>query len=199
VIRAAVALVLALVYAPEKPRIELFWSDYELLERRLSPGARKALEREARAIFTEAGIDLVFFRGSPEDHGRSGGLRIVLMPRSAKSWALPGNAMGAILERNARAGTVYVFLPVVERTMGLPVEDKMIHDGRKAHALARALAWVLAHEVVHAVDPDIPHGPEGSLMSENLTAPLLLGHRLVFHEDTARRLFERLVECVTER
>jgi hypothetical protein len=137
--RAVVALVVSLVCAPEKPRIELFWSDYELLEKRLSAGARKALEREARAIFSEAGIDVVFLIGSPEDHGKSGGMRVVLMPRSAETWALPGNTMGATMERNARAGTVYVFLPVVERTIGLPVEDKMIHDGRKAHALARAL------------------------------------------------------------
>ena len=103
------------------------------------------------------------------------------------------------LEQNARDATVYVFLPVVERTMGLPAEGKMLHDGRKAHALARALARVLAHETVHVIDPDIPHGPEGSVMSENLTSAVLLGHRLAFHEDTARKLFERLLESVPHR
>jgi hypothetical protein len=36
-------------------------------------------------------------------------------------------------------------------------------------------------------------------MSKNLTAPLLLGHRLAIHEDTARKLFERLLESVAER
>ncbi len=58
--------------------------------------------------------------------------------------------MGAILERNGRARTVYIFVPTVERIIGHPVDGKLIHDGRKAHALARALARVLAHETVHA-------------------------------------------------
>ncbi len=38
-----------------EPRIDLFWSDYELLSRRLAAGARKAVEREARKIFAEEG------------------------------------------------------------------------------------------------------------------------------------------------
>ena len=174
----------------EKPRIDLFWSDYKLLLNKLPAGARKAVEREARSIFAEAGIELSFFVGSPEDLGNADAhaIRIVLMPRSAEGWSLRGDAMGAILERNARAGTIYVFVPVVERIIGHPVDDKMIHDGRKAHALARALARVLAHETVHAIDPDIPHGPEGSVMSDNLTLDLLLGHRLTFHESTTKRL-----------
>jgi hypothetical protein len=47
---------------------------------------------------------------------------------------------------------------------------------------------VLAHETVHAIDGDIPHGPEGSLMSESLTRELLLGDRLLLDEATANRL-----------
>jgi hypothetical protein len=178
-----------------RPRIELFWSDYTLLLNKLPAGARKAVEREVRSIFAEAGIELSFFVGSPEDHGRSDAhaIRIVLMPRSAEGWTLPREAMGAILERNARSGTVYVFVPVVERIIGHPVDGKMIHDVRKSHALARALARVLAHEIVHAIDPDIPHGPEGSVMSDNLTRGLLLGQRLSFHESTTKRLFEHFV------
>ncbi|HJS75733.1 MAG TPA: hypothetical protein VJ921_15680, partial [Vicinamibacteria bacterium] len=131
-----------------------------------------------------------------EDHGRGGAgvVRIVLMPRSAEGWTLPSDAMGAVLERNALAGTVYIFVPVVERIIGHAADGKMLHDGRKAHALSRALARVLAHETVHAIDSDIPHGPEGSVMSENLTRKLLLGHRLTLHEVTVKRLLEGLLE-----
>jgi hypothetical protein len=178
-----------------KPRILLFWSDYKLLSNKLPVGARKAIEKEARSIFAEAGIDLSFIVGSPEDHGKSDAhvIRIILMPRSAEGWTLPGEAMGAILERRARAGTVYIFVPVVERVIGHDINrERMLHDGRKAHALARALARVLAHETVHAIDPDIPHGPEGSVMSANLTTALLLGHRLSFHESTTKRFLDSL-------
>jgi hypothetical protein len=187
--------------APAGPRIELFWSDYKLLLNKLPAGARKAVENEARSIFAEAGIELSFFVGSPEDHGiiDAHAIRIVLMPRAAEGWTLPGEAMGAILERNARTGTVYVFVPVVERIVGHSVDGKMLHDGRKAHALARALARVLAHETVHAIDPDIPHGSEGSVMSANLTSELLLGHRLTFDGTTKARLLESLLRPATAR
>jgi hypothetical protein len=180
----------------EKPRVELFWSDYKLLENKLSEGARAALEKETRAIFAQAGIELTFFVGFPEnqERGNTPVIRVVLMPRSAEGWTLPSDAMGAILERIPTERTVYIFVPVVERVIGASVERKeMLHDGRKAQALARALGRVLAHEAVHALDPEIPHGPEGSVMSDNLTTGLLLGHRLSFHESTTKRLLERLL------
>jgi hypothetical protein len=184
-------LLTALALLLSGPRIDLFWSDHELLTRKLSTGARKALEREARSIFAEAGIELSFFVGSPEDHGRSdpGAVRVILMPHSAGGWNAGGSAMGAVLEKDARIPTVYILVPVVERTIGLSMEaNERVHDGRKAHALARALGRVLAHETVHAIDGDIPHGPEGSLMSESLTRELLLGDRLLLDEATANRL-----------
>jgi hypothetical protein len=187
----ALALWLSQPIPDEKPRIDLFWSDYGLLTRKLSVGARKTLEREARSILADAGIELTFFIGSPEDHGRgdASAVRVILMPRSAEGWDAGGNAMGAILETNAQVPTVYILVPVVERTIGLAVEaNERIHDGRRAQALARALARVLAHETVHAIDADIPHGPDGSIMSENLSRKLLLGERLSIHETTANRL-----------
>jgi hypothetical protein len=58
---------------------------------------------------------------------------------------------------------------------------------------------VIAHETVHAIDPDIPHGPEGSVMSENLTSQLLLGHRLTFDETTKTRLLQSLLRPATAR
>jgi hypothetical protein len=186
-----VALALWLSQATPKPRVDLFWSDYRLLTQKLSTGGRKTLEREARSIFAEAGIELGFFVGSPEDHGRSDGsvVRVILMPRSAEGWNAGGSAMGAVLEKNARIPTVYILVPVVERTIGLSMEaNERVHDGRKAQALARALGRVLAHETVHAIDGDIPHGPEGSVMSESLTRELLLRDRLLLHETTANRL-----------
>jgi hypothetical protein len=175
-----------------KPRIAVVWTDYELLSGKLPSGARKAIERETQSIFGEAGIDASFHHEGDE---MSSGyrVRVVLVPRSGEGFRLPGAAMGAILERAPSRGTVYVFVPVVERAIGISLDSReMLHDGRKTHALARALARVLAHEVVHAIDSDIPHGPEGSVMEENLTGQHLLGHRLSLHETTVSRLLDRL-------
>ncbi len=179
-----------------KLRIELFWSDYKLLKSKLSAGARQALEREAQTIFAEAGIELSFFVGAPEESWKD---RLPL--HSHRSRAPLGRRLvsteqrdGRDPGRNARAGTVFIFVPVVERTIGLEVDGKVLHDGRKAHALARALARVLAHETVHVIDPEIPHGPEGSIMSANLTRALLLDHRLSFHEATSTQLLQSLAQ-----
>jgi hypothetical protein len=174
-----------------KPRVAVVWTDYELLSGKLPSGARKAIERETRSIFAEAGIDASFHHEGDEPVPGFR-VRVVLVPRSGESFRLPGAAMGAILERTPSRGTVYVFVPV-ERAIGISLDGReMLHDGRKTHALARALARVLAHEVVHAVDSGIPHGPEGSVMGENLTGKLLLGHRLSLHETTVERLLDRL-------
>jgi hypothetical protein len=185
-----------------KPRVALFWTDYRVLVSKLPPGARKAIEGEVQAIFGEAGIQVSFHVGSPEDHEPIDAheIRVILMPRSAEGWKLVDGAMGAILERAPRRATVYIFVPVVERTIGQSAErNEMIHDTRKAHALARALARVLAHEAVHAIDSDIPHGPEGSVMSANLTSEFLLGHRRSFDETTRKRLLESLFRPATAR
>jgi hypothetical protein len=199
-----VALVISILSVPQdhpgpmevpvrKPRIHLFWSDYELLRRTLPSGRRIAVEREVQRIFGEAGISVRFQEGSPEDNGASGSLavRIILMPHGPNTLGVSPGAMGANV---AESHTVYIFFPVVLQILGEDVESKntVLHDGRKGRLFARALARVLAHEVVHAIDPGIPHGPDGSVMAANLTRALLLNHRLSFHETTTRRLLENL-------
>jgi hypothetical protein len=168
---------------PRTSQIDLFWSDYELLRRKLPSGGRKAVEREVEAIFVEAGISVRFQEGSPEDNGARGpfAIGIILMPHGAHALGLSPAAMGAnVIESQ----TVYVFFPVILQILGEDMETKVLHDARKGRVFARALARVLAHEFVHAIDPKIPHGPEGSLMSENLTRKLLLSHELSLHEST---------------
>jgi hypothetical protein len=102
--------------------------------------------------------------------------------------------MGAILEKDPARRTVYVFLPAILKSLRHPVADdsKMIHDVRKGQVLARALGRVVAHEIAHAVDRDLPHGPEDSLMSELLTPRMLQQYRLNFDERTAERLRARI-------
>jgi hypothetical protein len=175
------------------PRIDLFWSDYELLRRKLPSGGRNAVEREVQTILGEAGISVRFQEGSPEDNGARGPLaiRIILMRHGAHTLGLSPGAMGANV---VESRTVYAFFPVILQIVGEDVEsnNKILHDARKGRVFARALARVLAHEIVHAIDPEIPHGPQGSVMSANLRRELLLDHRLSFHESTTRQLLESL-------
>jgi len=62
-----------------------------------------------------------------------------------------------------------------------------------------ALARVRAHETVHAIDPEIPHGPEGTVMSKNLTSTALLAHHLSLDETTKARLREALLKGARAR
>jgi hypothetical protein len=68
----------------------------------------------------------------------------------------------------------------------------MIHGAGNARLFARALGSVVAHEIAHVIDAELPHGSEDDLMSAVLTSRLLQQHRLTFDEATGERLRERV-------
>lgn len=188
-------LAFLLATIPE-PKIELFWSDPELLARTLPPGDRKAVEAEVESIYETIGVGVSFPDDRPAIDRESAppSFHIILVSRSGEGFRVSGDAMGAILEKGPSTRTVFIFFPVVQRTMGEPVERKakMQHDARKGRVFARALARVIAHEVAHAIDPEMPHGPKDSLMSARLTTGMLRQHRLSFDPETADRIHDAL-------
>lgn len=196
---AFVVLVLASccdLASAQEHRIEISWSDPELLERKLPLADRLAAEEEVIRIYLEIGIAASFLVDPPaaEENDRPPAFHVVLVARTGEGFRVSGQAMGAILEKNPATRTVFVFLPVILRLMEDPVgnERRLVHDARKGRVLARAVGRVVAHEVAHAIDPDMPHGPPESLMSEHLTSPMLRRYRIGFDEATAERLREGL-------
>jgi hypothetical protein len=64
----------------------------------------------------------------------------------------------------------------------------MLRDPRDVRALAQALARVVTHEVVHAIDPEIPHTDTASIMNAHLTPEKLRRAGLGLTSSTAIQL-----------
>jgi hypothetical protein len=120
-------------------------------------GARKAINRRGRS---RRGGSRASFSSAPRKSASDGPPFASSPPRSAEV-DLPGEAMGLILEKRARARSTSSF-----RWSAIgPVDGKMLRR-RRPMRRPRSSTGV-AHETVHAIDSDIPHGPEGSVMSAN--------------------------------
>jgi hypothetical protein len=173
--------------------IELFWSNPVPLERKLKRADRLAAEREVVRIYREIGIVASFPPLAAADGGeeeRPPAFHVILVDRSGEGFRLSRQAMGAILEKRPANRTVFLFLPVILNAMRDPAEHerKLVHDARNGRPLARAVGRVVAHEIAHVIDPEMPHGPPESLMSEHLSFRMLWQDRLGFDDATAARL-----------
>jgi hypothetical protein len=67
---------------------------------------------------------------------------------------------------------VRVFLAEIRRTLDLDAEKTEFPKARETMILARALARVVAHEIVHAVAPEADHTTAGLMQSELTRANL---------------------------
>lgn len=171
-------LFLALVavpLAPEPvvPTLTLVWHD----SARCFPAVGlERLGNEMEALFRDHGISVRFHAASEnEDLQKIPEPRVnaVVLPGEDRFRTAP-NAMAAALgERGGRYG-IFVFFDSVRRTLGYRGNDL---SPRHTYELSRALARVVAHEVVHVLAPARGHAESG-LMTERLTRDLLLGDRI---------------------
>lgn len=113
------------------------------------------------------------------------GVIVVLRGDEPGSMGLAGNVMGASPRGAPRKG-VYVF-PAVARSVGLRPASLMVVSPR----LPRALARVVAHEVIHALAPSIPHADSG-LLRGHLVSAALDKTELILDPDSAHT-FRRLL------
>jgi hypothetical protein len=180
--------------ASHSPAIDVFWADPAMLEQKLPPAGRQAAQDEVAAIYREVGITVTFPESHSDAKSAPTSFHVVLLARSSAGLGLPREALGAILEKDPARNTAFVFLPAVLKSLrhALSEDMKMIHDARKARLFARALGRVVAHEIAHVIDAELPHGPGNDLMSAVLTPRLLQQHRLTFDEATGERLRERV-------
>lgn len=166
---------------------------------RLFPDGRESVMRQTNAIFSEAGVSIDW---STQEAGQTSevvafSLRILLVESEPASWELPPTAMGAILSRTAPQRTAYIFFPAVLRALGFKAEILMKRplSQREKWEVARALSRVIAHEIVHAVVPSMPHARDGLTRLE-LDRDQLLHPNGIIHPDVANR-FRRELICLS--
>jgi len=128
---------------------------------------------EMEALFRENGLSVIFHVASDyEDLLKIPEPRVntVVLPGDDFRFGLPPNTMAAAHGERGEKYTIFVFYPGVLRTLGH--HDSQVSP-RHVAELSRALARIVAHEVVHVLAPERGHADSG-LMSGQLTREALL-------------------------
>ncbi len=158
--------------------VRLVWTD--------PSGAAAGLEAPARAeaegLLRAMGVPVAWRRGDTGEMSRRGEVRVILLDRPATGQH-GAPVLGATPPAFAVAPYVWVHLPGLESTLGL-VHGQPVRRGRwAARALGVAVGRVIAHEVVHALAPSVPHGT--GLMSSALTRRQLTAPSIPFDPEVA--------------
>ncbi|HEY2946140.1 MAG TPA: hypothetical protein VGN09_27150 [Vicinamibacteria bacterium] len=153
------------------PLLRLVWIDVFGSAPYAYPGAA----REAAAILADAGVKAAWTLGDSSTVTTGDELKVVLMAGAANGARLPEHVMGGT-RSGAPSHTTWIYLSNVLWALGLQDKADRRLLLREQEEVARALGRVVAHELVHAVAPDVAHTRTG-LMAEKLGREFLLHAR----------------------
>jgi hypothetical protein len=137
-------------------------------------GAEVIARPEATRLLTRLGATVSWRRGGPGEERGEGEIWVVLLGPDGDRAPDGLVALGATRTLSAVARAVWVRVPNVRAAVGVP-PGPLLLMARPAERLAVgvAIGRVIAHEVVHALVPWLPHGT--GLMSSRLTGRQLTG------------------------
>ena len=153
------------------PRLRLVWID--VLDS--APYAFEGAARETSAILADAGVVAAWTLGDSSTVTAADELKVVLMAGVANGARLPEHVMGGT-RGGGQSHTTWIYLSNVLWALGLKEEPTRRLSLQEEEQVARALGRVVAHEVVHAVVPDLVHS-HGGLMAEKLGRAFLVQAR----------------------
>ena len=143
-------------------------------------GAEAAARDEARSLLRKMGATVSWRRGNAGEPARPGEVRVILLDRTTEN---SGKAvLGATPSHFEVAPYLWVHVPSVCAVIGLdPRRPAFTMTPPALRALAIALGRVVAHELVHALAPSVPHGK--GLMSAALTIRQLTASSIPFEPE----------------
>jgi hypothetical protein len=133
-----------------------------------------ALQSEARAILAPRGRDLKWRRVRPQHDLEPGEVPVILLAGEYPVRRSRGAVLGGVEPRAVRPA-VWVYAPTVARAIGL-TRPAATGDFAAQRALGVALGRVVAHELVHAMAPEMTHTTAG-LMAPVYGRQVLVGPR----------------------
>jgi hypothetical protein len=149
--------------APASPTLTLVWNDsYGLFP----SNAVWMLGREVEQLFEDHGMAVRLQAAKPKENLRSipdPRINVVVMPSDGSRWGLQGDAMAATIGVKGGAHNIFVFYPRV--LLGLGRSGKELSP-RDVSELARAMARVVGHEVIHVLAPELGHTGSGLMSAE---------------------------------
>ena len=153
------------------PRLRLVWIDVL----GLAPYAFQSAASETSAILADAGVAAAWTLGDASTVTTADELKVVLMGGVANGARLPEHVMGGT-RGGAQSHTTWIYLSNVIWALGLHDKGPRRLSLQEEAQVARALGRVVAHEIVHAVAPDVTHR-HGGLMAETLGRGFLIQAR----------------------
>lgn len=172
------------------PVLTLVWFDVQ----RQLPSGFDAMATEVQTIFREIGVEVAWRTGGPgTTFGESAipEIAVILLEQDPLPSRRRDRIMGLVRRDPQSARTVWAFASTMRDALGLPAGAGFTLDVGGTLHLARAMARVVAHEIVHALAPARPHAHDG-LMRNALGRAQLLGARERLDPDCARAVVSGL-------
>lgn len=151
------------------PVLRLSWTDPS----RAVVGLEVFVRGEATSLIEAMGVRVRWRRAASDELARADEVRVIFLDRPA---IRDGGVLvlGATPPRFAVGPHVWIHVPAVRAMLGVPAGRTLSVVGApERRALGIALGRVVAHEVVHAVAPGVPHGRglmSAALVTRALTA-----------------------------
>ncbi len=145
----------------------------------MSEGALANLRDELEQIFATIGVQVSWVdrATSPEHASECLEFRAIILPIQPTSWGFRPRAMGTVLSLDP-PHTVFIFFPTIVRTVMRLESSYYGRYGADCRLVARGMARIMAHEMLHVLAPGLPHSEEG-LMKRALNRNDLLLERPV--------------------
>ncbi len=131
---------------------------------------------EAAAILGQAGIATTSAVGTPSTELAADEIRIVILEEFRGDSPLSKRVMGCT-RRGGQTRTTWVYLSSVMWALGRSDRSGRGLPPREQEEVGRALGRVAAHEIVHVLAPDLPHGRDG-LMAGRVSGALLASNHV---------------------
>jgi len=139
-------------------------------------GTETVARPEVARLLHEMGVAASWRRGDPHEVARPEELRVIFLDRTTQREP-DAPVLGATPASFQAERFVWVHVPSVRASAGIQsARGGPALDLYTSHRLGIALARVIAHEVVHALAPSLPHG--SGLMSARLSQAMLTGANL---------------------
>ncbi len=150
------------------PVLRLVWFDPS----EIASGSESVARAETATLLARMGATVQWRRGTLGEVDRNDGVWVILVGEGPPE---PGEAvLGASRKGHSAARVVWVRVPNVQAAIGISRSRSLLGlRPDEQRRLAVALGRVIAHEVVHAVVPCVPHGTglmSGGLSRRQLTA-----------------------------
>ena len=158
------------------PVLRLVWVD----PTGIGVGAEAGARDEARSLLQKMGATVTWRRGDAGELARPGEVRVILLDRTVAQSGKP--VLGATPPRFDGAPFVWVHVRSVRAVIGLDARGPAFTMVAAASRdLSIALGRVVAHELVHALAPSVPHGT--GLMSAMLSYRQLTASSIPFEAE----------------